>query len=116
MKQPSQVGRNVNFERILCEAMRNRFAVELRYNNNGTRDISSRVFEPHAVYETGKDSIAVTGLQISNPRKPFDKAGIRNFFVGNIIDLRVTNNKIDPTARIDRAEARFAGGIICSIS
>lgn len=116
MKQPTQVGRKMNFERTLCEAMRGRFVVELRYGNNGTRDISHRVFEPHAVYETGKDNIAVTGLQTSNPSKPLDKASIRNFFVGNIVDLRVTDRKIDPTARIDRTEARFAGGILCGIN
>ena len=84
--------------------------VTLRYED----DSANRLFEPTAVYRSTKDKVSVSGTQIRNPEKPQDGFEPRNFEVGKIRSLQLTDQQFTPDPRFDRSDEKYAHGIICS--
>jgi hypothetical protein len=109
-KQPP-ASRNLNFENLLCAAIRDCVRVKLRYRD----DMADRIFEPNAVYWTSQRKICVSGKQITNPQKPMDNLEPHNFEVGKIRAIVLTNDRFAADPRFDRFDRKYANGLICSI-
>ena len=103
--------RNLIFETRLCDAIRARVIVKLKYED----DTAYRTFEPHAVYCSTKDKYCVAGQQVDNPTDPIERDVPKNFEVGKISALQVTDDPFTPDPRFDRYDAKYANGIVCSI-
>ena len=103
--------RKLHFEQQLCEAIRARKLVEIRYED----DLTYRLFAPYAVYKSTKDKVNVSGTQVSNPSQPLDRNEPRVFEVGKITDMRITDSVFTPDSRFDRFDPRYKDGIICSV-
>jgi len=111
-KQEDRPGlRKPHFEQQLCEAIRARKLVEIRYED----DLTFRVFAPYAVYNSTKDKVNVSGTQVSNPSQPLDRNEPRVFEVGKITAIRPTEIAFTPDHRFDRLDPRYKDGIICSV-
>lgn len=110
-QEPPPAPRNQGFENLLCQAIRERRVVELRYDD----DAQFRRFEPAAVYNTAKHKICVSGVQLTNPNEPGDEQGPHNFEVGKIADLTLTDVNFQPDPRFDRFDAKYKNGIICCV-
>ena len=103
--------RNIAFETTLCEAVGRRVLVEMQYKDDAT----FRLFAPYAVYSSTQDKVNVTGTQIDNPSDPFDRYVPRNFEVGLIRGLRLTDKHFEIDSRFDRFDRKFQNGVICSV-
>jgi predicted DNA-binding transcriptional regulator YafY len=80
------------FQDTLCEAVRNRLVVEIRYDD----DRSYRQFEPHIVYRSTQDNVLVGGTQTHNPEKPQEQDAPRNFDLDKIRDVKITDRTFTP--------------------
>jgi len=103
--------RNPLFEGVLYEAIRKRVRVLLRYEG----DRADRLFEPAAVYWSGKRKVLVCGTQIVNPETAADRAMRHTFEVGKIRRLHLTAAHFVPDPGFDRSAPIFKAGIICSV-
>lgn len=105
--------RNFGYERTLCEAISKLAVVELKYDD----DIQWRTYEPHCVHHSTDDQnqVNVFGHQARNPNKPLDKPASRNFEVGEIAAIRITDAKFQRPREFDRNAPLFKAGIICCI-
>lgn len=111
-KQPDPPApRNYEFERLLCSAIEQELLVLLRYDD----DRDDRLFEPSAVYHSTQDKVLVSGVQIDNPADPRDRHVPRNFEVGRLSRLTITDTHFKPDPRFDRFAEKFQNGIICCI-
>lgn len=98
------------FEQLLCQAVRDRVLVELRYDN----EVLPRLFAPHVVYRSTTGRINVAGTQLLNPGQPEDIYEPRIFEVGLIRTVRLTDTRFRPDARVDPNDPRYRNGVICS--
>ena len=103
--------RRVDLENRLCDAIRTRHIVTLRYD----KDVAQRSFAPHAVYHSGNDKVLVSGLQLENPADYRDRLVPRNFEVALIQSLTVTSSTFTPDPKFNRRSAKYDHGIICSV-
>ena len=105
--------RNFNYERLLCTAINKHLRVVLKYE----LDLRDRLFEPNAVYFSTADQqrVLVTGTQVRNPDDPRGRSVPRNFEVGKISSVGLTEEEFQPDRRFNRFDEKFANGIICSI-
>jgi hypothetical protein len=103
--------RSVFLESLLCIAIRKRVLVKLQFKEY----IVERLFEPTVVYLSKKHQICVAGIQIANLEKPLDDAEVRNFDIGAMRNVLLTEQAfvIDPI--VDQSDCKYANGIICSI-
>ena len=97
----------------LCRAIKDRVAVELTYEE----DRLPRTYLPHAVYNSTKDNICVSGTQTSDPNKypPPKDPEPRIFDLEKIRLVVLTDAKFAPDPRFDRFDPRYKNGIICSV-
>jgi len=105
--------RRQDLEDQLCAAIADKRLVLMLYGD----DRAERLYAPYAVYYStaDPDRVLVTGTQIDNPGDPLDKYVPRNFEVGRISGLTVTDTKFQRDARFDRHDSKFDNGIICCI-
>ncbi len=85
--------------------------VELRYDD----DTAFRLIEPTALYESSPGKITLAGTQVVNPAEPPESFEPRNFEVGRIVALRLTDNRFVPDFRFDPRDRKYKLGILCSI-
>jgi hypothetical protein len=106
----SPARRSVYLESLLCVAIRKRILVKLQFKDR----VAERLFEPTVVYLSRKHQPSVTGLEIADPDKPLNNLELRNFEIGEIRSVFLTEQAfvVDPV--IDRFDGRYANGIICS--
>lgn len=102
--------RSIYLEFLLCIAIRKRVLVKLQLKEY----IVDRLFEPTVVYLAKNHHLCVSGVQISDPEKPLINPQFRNFEIGEIRGVLLTEQAfvIDPV--VDPFDARYANGIICS--
>jgi len=111
-KAPKPVApRNYGFEQLLCQAIRRRVLVEMRYERDG----ADRTIAPYVVFESEPNDICLSCFQISNPAKPQDGDEPRNFTVGKIAALRLTEATFAIDPRFNRADAKYRHGVLCSV-
>ena len=103
--------RQPHIEDQLCSAIYERRVVQLRYKD----DLSHRLFAPHAVFHSSTEKILVTGTQVENPSKPWDQYEPRNFEVGLIRDIILTEYKFKPDERFSSSDERYRHGLICAV-
>lgn len=109
--KPLPAVRQIEYERRLCEAIRMLVRVELRYHD----DMAFRLVEPTAVYESSPGQITLSGTQVVNPAQPSESLKPRNFEVGRIVALRLTDNRFVPDPRFDPRDPKYKLGILCSV-
>ena len=102
--------RSVYLESLLCIAIRKRVLVKLQFKEY----IAERLFEPTVVYLSKNHHLCVTGVQIADPEKPLINPEFRNFEIGEIRSVLLTEQAfvIDPV--VDQFDGKYANGIICS--
>jgi len=110
LKEPP-APRRLDFEQRLCKAIRECVRVELRYDD----DFATRLFEPTAVYWSSQDKVCVAGTQVLHPDVPSSALEPRNFEVGNITSLTLTEVSFVPDRRFDRFDPKYERGIVCSV-
>jgi hypothetical protein len=110
-QEPPPAPRNIPFENLLCQAIRELRVVEIRYET----DRLFRTYEPAAVFPTSKGKTCVSGVQLTDPNDPVDQHEPHDFEVGKIAELRLTDTKFQPDPRFDRFGSKYKHGIICSI-
>ncbi len=105
--------RKHEFEKLLCEAIKIRVYVELRYDG----ETKTRTFAPAAVYHSTNDKVNVSGKQVVSlgTFTPSNAGEPRIFEVGLISAMSLTTANFSPDPRFDRADARYENGIICSV-
>ena len=102
--------RSLYVESLLCIAIRKRVLVKLQFKDR----VAERLFEPTVVYLSGKHRVCVTGVEIADPEKPLNNLEARNYEIGEIRSVFLTEQAfvVDPV--IDRFAAKYENGIICS--
>ena len=103
--------RRLDFEQKLCDAIRARAVVSLRYEG----DMAAREIEPYGIYESGTGKVNLVSTQIRNPGKPLDRFEPRVFEVGKIQSVVITSVTFKPDSRFDRTDARYSNGFLCVI-
>lgn len=103
--------RQPHIENQLCSAIRERKIVRLRYK----ADAAQRLFAPHAVFHSSTEKVLVTGMQVENPSKPWDRYEPRNFEVGLIKDIALTKDAFAPDQRFSSSDDRYRYGVICAV-
>jgi len=111
-KEPA-APRDVSTERTLCEAIASLSVVELKYKD----DLLWRRYEPHCVHHSSADQsqVNVYGELTADPNTSNLKLGPRNFEVGRITAIRITDAKFQRPREFDRFAALYSAGIICSL-
>jgi hypothetical protein len=109
--KPNPVPRRRDFEQLMCLAIARRVLVKLVYQG----DSNERLFEPLAVYISGEEKACVSGVEIANPDKAPAKPQPRDFEVGLIRVLLLTNDPFVVNADLDVRSAKYTKGIICAI-
>ena len=108
-KQETPRLRISRLEQEICQAIRERLRVELRYEN----DLMARLFSPEILFTTSQQKVCVAGIQVRNPNNISDPPDDpHNFEVGRITFLKLTDERFVPN-RIDRSDVRYRNGIIC---
>lgn len=105
--------RDFGHERTLCDAIGKLAVVELKYKD----DMQWRTFQPHCVHHSSDDQaqVNVYGEMTSNPNEPNAKLGPRNFEIGRLTAIRITDAKFERPREFDRFAALFKAGIICCV-
>lgn len=102
VKSDTPAMRKPAFEQLLCQAIRSRTFVELRYED----DITERMFAPDVVYPTSKLKVCVSGRQMGTLElEP------HTFEVGKIKSLSLTERTFTPDPRFNLADPRYRNRI-----
>ena len=104
--------RNLIAENQLCEAIKQKRVVRLRYEN----DFTDRVFHPYIIYQSQTGKILVHGLQIQNMGSPFDQAEPHKFEIGKISSIQIMPDAFSVDIRFDRNRKEYVGRTICVVS
>lgn len=109
--QKTRTLRNYGAEAQLCEAIRKRVFVELRYDAGS----AYRLVAPYVVFQTEDGDVCLSCYQVENPEKPMDNHQPRSFTVAKISALRLTevNFAIDP--RFNLLNSKFRHGVLCRV-
>lgn len=110
-KHTKPAPRNYYLEQQLCQAMRQRCVVRLRYDE----ELHYRTFHPYIVYREAEGRILVGGIRAHDEAAIFKPPAPRRYEVGRISELKVTEEtfRIDP--RFDSERPEFSNEVICSI-
>jgi hypothetical protein len=106
----SPAPRNQQWERALARAIEARVLVELIYE----RETAARTFAPQAVFRSAQGEVNVTGLQLIDPGSPTTAGEVRDFEVGRVRLVRLTERHHDLPS-IDREAAKYREGILCAL-
>lgn len=96
-------------ERAICEAVKKRVVVELKYDD----DLYFRQYEPVVVYRSSKQRTLVDGYETSNPNDSSFRPDWHTFGIDKIKDIRLTSTSFVPNSGFNRSDARYKHGIIC---
>lgn len=96
---------------MLCDAVSKLLLVNIRYED----DFIDRLVAPYGVYFSTKDKVLLACTQIENPGKPLDRWEPRNFEVGLMKSVTLTNEGFKPDPRFDPRDPRYQNGFICCI-
>lgn len=83
------------FQNTLCEAIKKRITVRLRYKN----DTYYREFDPYFVYISTTGKTLTSGWQKENPMKPSDNDTFHKFNLELITDITFTNKTFNVQPR-----------------
>lgn len=108
-KQPTP--RNFGYEGMLCDAIAKRLLVSLRYED----DLQARSIAPYVVFETEASEVCLSSYQLSNPNKPHDGNEPRNFTVGKIASLQITETPFGIDPRFDRNDPKYRHRVLCRV-
>jgi len=105
--------RNLEWEVILCAAIRDNVLVALRYRNASGRDVGFQYFGPSAVYYGNErlEKVMVSGDIFFHPDDVVGK--LSTFEVARIVELRPTEITFQPDRRFDRTFPKYRHGFIC---
>ena len=103
--------RRYDLESRLCEAIRDRVRVKVRYKD----DILDRVVEPYGVFTSTKNKVSLVCTLVDNPEDRSAEGQPRYFEVGLIRSVILTDRSFDPDPRFDPTEPRYQNGFICCI-
>ena len=76
--------------------------------------VAERLFEPTVVYLSRKHQLCITGVEIADPEKPLNDLEVRNFEIGEIRSVFLTEQAFVVDLVFDRFDAKYGNGIICS--
>jgi hypothetical protein len=102
--------RNQQWERALARAIEGRVLVELIYE----RETAARSFAPQAMFWSPQGGVSVTGLQLFDAAAPAMAGEVRDFEVGRVRLVRLTERQHDLPS-IDREAAKYRNGIVCAL-
>ena len=108
--QNSPARRSAYLESLLCIAIRKRVLVKLQFKDR----VAERLFEPTVVYLSRKHRLCITGVEIADPEKPLNDLEVRNFEIGEIRNVFLTEQAFVVDLVIDRFDGKYDNGIICS--
>ena len=111
-KAPKEVTpRNLAAEQRLGEAINRRVLVELRYDD----DMAFRLIAPYVVFQTEAGSVCLSCFQINNPGEPMDANEPRNFTVGKVSAVRLTDTRFAIDPRFNRHDPKYRHGVLYSV-
>lgn len=110
-KQESPASRRLDFESTLCEAVRKRLVVRLRYKS----ELNWRTYEPHAVFHSPTGKILAVGTQTRDDSSPLNAPEPRNFEVGLIGQISITDETFNPDPRFSSFGEDYGHGVICAV-
>ena len=102
--------RSAYLKSLLCIAIRKRVLVKLQFKDR----VAERLFEPAVVYLSRKHQLCITGVEIGDPKKPLENLEVRNYEVGAIRGVFLTEQTFVVDLVFDRFDGKYANGIICS--
>jgi hypothetical protein len=108
MKNATITPRNYQFEHDLCNAISKRVLVELKYDT----DTAERTLAPYGLYNSTNEKVLVVGMQFDNSAEPSESYQPRNFEVGKLTSIRLTDIAFVPDERFDPSEKRYCKGFL----
>ena len=108
--EESPARRSAYLKSLLCIAIRKRVLVKLQFKDR----VAERLFEPTVVYLSRKHQLCIIGVEIADPEKPLRDPEIRNFEIGEIRSVFLTEQAFVVDLVIDCLDGKYANGIICS--
>lgn len=102
--------RNQQWERALARAIDARVLVELIYE----RETAARTFAPQAVFQTAEGGVHVTGLQMLDPGARPMAGEVRDFEIGRVRLVRLTERPHD-LPPVDRNAPKYRNGILSAL-
>jgi uncharacterized DUF497 family protein len=103
--------RNYQFEQELCNAISKRVLVKLKYDT----DTAERTFACHGVYYSTNAKVLVVGTQIDNPAEPSENNQPRNFEIGKLTSISLTEIAFIPDERFNPSDKRYSSGFIAKV-
>jgi hypothetical protein len=102
--------RNQQWERAFARAIEARVLVEVIYE----RDTAARSFAPQAVFWSPQGGVNVTGVQLADPAGPASDGEVRDFEVGRVRLVRLTERQHE-LPPVDRSVAKYRAGILSAL-
>lgn len=103
--------RRRDLEATLCDAIRKKLVVRLRYKT----EMNWRTYEPHAVFCSSTGKINVSGTQTKDQALPNCQPEPRFFEVGLIKQIEVTMDHFEPDYRFNSFSKEYASGVVCAV-
>lgn len=92
----------------LCEAVRKRRNVAIRYDDDGPE----RTYSPYIVYYPNTGDLAVSGYQVFNPAEPAEKNKWRPLMVAKLRSCRLVDETFTPDPRFNPFDKRYGSRIV----
>ena len=106
----SPARRSIYLESLLCVAIRKRVLVKLHFKDR----VAERLFEPAVVYLSRQHQLCINGAEIDDTEKPLRNLEVRDYEIGAIRSVFLTEQAFVVDLVIDRFDGKYANGIICS--
>lgn len=106
--RPAQ--RKMHFEKLLAEAIANRRLVKL--HEAGAEDPAAHTYAPHAVYFSKQRKLMVYCLPADDAAEGTEP---RQFEIGRLDSLELTDRPFEPDAGFDKDHARFKNGFLSCV-
>lgn len=103
--------RRPDLESVICEAIRKRAVVRLRYKS----ELNWRTYDPHAVFTSSTGKILAVGTQTKDDSSPLKAPEPRNFEVGLIGQISITEETFKPDPRFSSFGEEYSHGVICAV-
>ena len=100
--------RDFEVEAELCHAIRERRVVRLRYD----LDLRDRVFEPYVIFQEPSSRVMVGGRRVLDENDLFKPPAMRQFEVGLINSLEITEENFEPDERFDSTNLKRTTQVI----
>ena len=103
--------RDYHIEQEMSFAIRNRRIVRLRYD----LDLRDRVFEPYVLFKDNSGRVMVGGRRVLDENDLFKPPAMRQFEVGLVNNLEVTEETFEFDTRFDSANLSKSNEIFASV-